>query len=272
MAPRPRRMRTCSTLQTMGVISNLLSLVYTVWRPPTKCFKKSSKAWGKHSMVLPLIIKAAIFSPRYSTILHSLAVGSLVGTVGGGESLPKLRSMNLCMKSKSVEPGVRPGWPPAKPGCRKGGGWPSIEAMDAMDIAAVEGTKVGGLFRGDMAPGRPWKGCGCKLFGWGPTGLRSPRGLGGVDVDLKSLGGGEAGEELFRLFSILLVLSCSIAKHIAQQLQTLRLFSPLCIYTYIFTIILSSTWNFSDWVAQLLDSEWETHCCSSSPPQYLRGS
>ena len=51
-----------------------------------------------------------------------LAVGSLVGTVGGGESLPKLRSMNLCMKSKSVEPGVRPGWPPAKPGCRKGGG------------------------------------------------------------------------------------------------------------------------------------------------------
>ena len=99
-------------------------------------------------------MKAAIFSPLYSTILHSLAVGSLVGTVGGGESLPKLRSMNLCMKSKSVDPGVR-GCPP-KPGCRKGGGCPSIEAMEAIDMAADEGTKVGGLLRGEMPPGSPW--------------------------------------------------------------------------------------------------------------------
>ena len=107
-------------------------------------------------MVFPFIIKAAIFSPRYSTILHSLAVGSLVGTVGGGESFPKLRSMNLCMKSKSVDPGVRACAPP-NPGCKNGGGWPNIEAMEAIDMAAVEGTKVGGLLRGEIPPGRPWK-------------------------------------------------------------------------------------------------------------------
>ena len=83
-------------------------------------------------------MKAAIFSPRYSTILHSLAVGSLVGTVGGGESAPKLRSMNLCIKSKSLEAGGR-WW---KPGGRKGGGWPNMEAMEAMDMA--EGTRLRG--------------------------------------------------------------------------------------------------------------------------------
>ena len=45
--------RTCSTLQTRGVISSLLHLVYTVWRPPTRFFRNISNAWGRQSIVRP---------------------------------------------------------------------------------------------------------------------------------------------------------------------------------------------------------------------------
>ena len=69
-------------------------------------------------MVFPWITKAATFSPRYSTILHSFAVGSLVGTVGGGGESPppKERSMNLDMlaaKSSRAKASLAPGTPAA---------------------------------------------------------------------------------------------------------------------------------------------------------------
>ena len=64
MAPSPRRIRTCSTLQTSGTMSSLFSLVYTVCRPPTRCLRNNSNAWGRHSIVSPAIMKAATFWPR----------------------------------------------------------------------------------------------------------------------------------------------------------------------------------------------------------------
>lgn len=75
MAPRPRRMRTCSTLHTTGVISSLFSLVYTVCSPPTRCFRNRSNAWGRQMSSQPSTVKDATFAPRRSTILHSLFCG-----------------------------------------------------------------------------------------------------------------------------------------------------------------------------------------------------
>ena len=66
-----------------------------------RTFRKSSNACGRHSIVLPLIMNAATFSPRYSTILHSFTEGSLVGAgvppEGGGLSPPP---KDLCRKPK----------------------------------------------------------------------------------------------------------------------------------------------------------------------------
>ena len=86
--------------------------------------------------------------------------------------------------------------------------------MEAIDMAADEGTKVGGLLRGEMPPGSPWGN------GWAAGGSPTPRGGGDLpwgwgEADLKSLEGGDAGDELFRLFSIL--FWSSLAKHIAPQ-------------------------------------------------------
>merc|ERR1719474_1772485 len=47
-------------------------------------------------MVFPLIMKAAIFSPRYSTILQSFAVGSFGDTIGGGERAYGLLCIIVC--------------------------------------------------------------------------------------------------------------------------------------------------------------------------------
>ena len=97
MAPRPRRMRTCSTLQTIGTTSSLFNFVYTVCRPPTKCFRNSSNACGRQINSRPSTMNAATLTPRYSIsrqVLFSallwagggelytgLAVGAIIGVV-----------------------------------------------------------------------------------------------------------------------------------------------------------------------------------------------
>ena len=70
-----------------------ISICVSVSIPVSKrTFRKSSNACGRHNIVLPLIMNAATFSPRYSTILHSFTEGSLVGAgvppEGGGLSPP----------------------------------------------------------------------------------------------------------------------------------------------------------------------------------------
>ena len=65
---------------------------FSIFQVSKRTFRKSSNACGRHSIVLPLIMNAATFSPRYSTILHSFTEGSLVGAgvppEGGGLSPP----------------------------------------------------------------------------------------------------------------------------------------------------------------------------------------
>lgn len=72
MAPNPRRMRTCSTVQTTGDISSRFSLVYTVCSPPTRCLRKRSKTCGRQISSCPSTRNEATFTPCRSTILHSL--------------------------------------------------------------------------------------------------------------------------------------------------------------------------------------------------------
>ena len=83
IAPSPLRIRTCSTLQTTGVMSSLFSLVYTVCNPPTRCFRNSSNACGRHISSRPSTTKAAILAPRYSINLQILLSG--LHAIGGGE-------------------------------------------------------------------------------------------------------------------------------------------------------------------------------------------
>lgn len=108
MAPRPLSTRTCSTLHTTGVISSRFSLVYTVCRPPTKCFKNSSKACGRQINSRPSTLNAAIFAPRQFISLQTLFSG--LHAMGGGElqetlcsllriSLPWL-NIALCMEAR----------------------------------------------------------------------------------------------------------------------------------------------------------------------------
>lgn len=112
IAPSPRRIRTCSTLHTTGVMSRRLSLVYTVWSPPTRCLRKSSKAWGRHINSRPSTINAATFAPRYSINLHTLFSGWQA--TGGGELyVPGFCSLLIKFRGLcplGVSPGVGLGW------------------------------------------------------------------------------------------------------------------------------------------------------------------
>lgn len=44
-------------------------------KPPTKCFRKRSKAWGRQMSSQPSTVKEATLAPLRSTILHSLFWG-----------------------------------------------------------------------------------------------------------------------------------------------------------------------------------------------------
>lgn len=73
-----------------------------------------------------------------------------------------------------------------------------MEAIEAIDMAADEGTKVGGELRGDKpcTPGRPPGNDGICEPGPASGGVLAPLDAG-EEVVLKSLGGGEfvVGEE-----------------------------------------------------------------------------
>ncbi len=94
MAPSPRNTRTCSTVHTTGFISKRLSFVYTVCSPPTRCFKKRSKTWGRQISSCPSTPKEATFTPSTSTILHSFVAAPL-GSVEFGELISRGESAGL---------------------------------------------------------------------------------------------------------------------------------------------------------------------------------
>ena len=188
IAPRPRSTLTCSTLQIIGWTSSLLHFVYTVWRPPTRFFRNNSNAWGRHSIVLPLIINAAIFSPLYSTILQSLAVGSLGLTMGGGDlAYCDLLCPPISILGYSGAPGLekslgeKPWGNPGSPGKPKLGGRDNIDAM--LTIETPEGAREGGLEAGD----RELSLSGDLDWGWG--------GDESLNWD-RSVGAGGAGIEI----------------------------------------------------------------------------
>ena len=189
MAPSPLSTLTCSTLQIIGWTSSLLHLVYTVCRPPTRFLRNNSNTWGRHNMVLPLIINAAMFfTPRYSTILQSLAVGSLGLTIGGGDLAYCLLCISILGYSvpgpgleKSL--GEKP-WGNGSPGNPKLGGRESIEAMETMETP--EGAREGGLeagdrelsLSGDLEPG-PWGPGGEESLNW-----ERSVGAGGAGIEI----------------------------------------------------------------------------------------
>jgi len=125
IAPSPRRMRTCSTLHTTGVMSSLFNLVYTVCNPPTRCLRKSSKAWGRQINSRPSTTKAAILAFLYSISLHMLLSG--LQAIGGGElyvvALWSLLSKLLLWFTVCIIPWVRLIVPGVGPGlvCARGG-------------------------------------------------------------------------------------------------------------------------------------------------------
>ena len=139
-------------------------------------------------MVLPLIINAAIFASRYSTILQSLAVGSLGLTIGGGDLAYCLLCISILGYSvpgpgleKSL--GEKP-WGNGSPGNPKLGGRESIEAMETMETP--EGAREGGLEAGDRE---------LSLSGDLEPGPRGPGGEESLNWE-RSVGAGGAGIEI----------------------------------------------------------------------------
>jgi len=104
MAPSPRRMRTCSTLHTTGVISSRFSLVYTVCSPPTRCFRNRSNACGRQMSSWSSTVNDATLALRNSTIVHSLFCGMF--STGDGVEYTGLPGGSAAL-------GMQPGLPPA---------------------------------------------------------------------------------------------------------------------------------------------------------------